>query len=160
MSLSEDQIEILRENCDNKLTEKSDDEIRQIQEESILPPSLFMTYYLREEGIKLKNIAGILGLGDKSAVGKYLNRIKDKKRTFEQTEKAFSLSEKTDKQKRKAREEYAKTLLKSKIGESGVPDDWSDYLKDVRDEVNEKFSVKLGLRTIEKYTKEVREDYE
>lgn len=165
MSLSDDQIKTLRENCVNKLVEKSDDEIRSIQDESMLPPQLFVTYYLREEGMKLKDIAEEIGVKDKSGVGKYLNRIKGVKEEHEMTSKVFELSEKTDEQKRKERKHFAERRFAEIVDEKGLEDlknveDVKEIYDEIQENIEEEFSVKIGVRTIQDYTKEVRKQYE
>lgn len=76
MTLSENQIEMIRENTEN--LELSDQELKDLQDESWITEKQFVVYVLSESGMTQKEIADVMGYGDPGTVSGYKSRVKDK----------------------------------------------------------------------------------
>jgi len=97
MTLSDDQIETIRENTENLAL--SDQELKDLQDMSWITEKQFVVYVLSESGMTQQDIADVMGYGDPGTVSGYKSRVKDKiekSRTTLEVEDVFDSNESVD----------------------------------------------------------------
>lgn len=91
MTLSENQIETIRENTEN--LELSDQELKNLQDESWITEKQFVVYVLSESGMTQKEIADVMGYSDPGTVSGYKSRVQTK---IEKSERTLDVEEMFD----------------------------------------------------------------
>lgn len=87
MSLSDKEIELVNDNVDC-MSDMSDKEIRDLQEESFVSEKEFVCFVLNESGMAQDVVAEKMGYGNSGTVGSYKSRVR---RKFEKSDRSLDL---------------------------------------------------------------------
>lgn len=87
MSLSSKEMHLIRKNVE-ELSDMSDKEIRDLQEESFVSEKEFVCFVLNESGMAQDVVAEKMGYSNSGTVGSYKSRVR---RKFEKSDRSLDL---------------------------------------------------------------------
>jgi DNA-binding CsgD family transcriptional regulator len=149
MTLSENQVETIRENTENLAI--SDQELKDLQDESWITEKQFVVYVLSESGMTQKEIADVMDYSDPGTVSGYKSRVQTKINKSERTievEDVFNSNESVDvPDYLKTNEEIRDTEMSFTVSELHsllYQLDWIDILKQAVESRPNSWGVKQG----------------
>lgn len=78
MSLSREQIDLIRQNTDGKIKYWSDEKIRSVQEDSFISEVYFVAYILSSSGLTQSEVADLMGYDNSGVVSRYVYDVRSR----------------------------------------------------------------------------------
>jgi hypothetical protein len=92
MSLSDEQVDLIRENVEGKIKYWSSEKIRELQEKTFISETKFVAYALSST-LTHSKIADLMGYDDSGVISRYVYDVRDR---IEKAEKTLEVEEMFD----------------------------------------------------------------